>query len=48
MKSITDDNMKAYFYLMFFAGYIDIIYYVGLARLGRLTTSIVYRTTKED
>ena len=48
VKSLINDNMEGYFYLMFFAGYIDAIYYIGLARLSRLITAIVYRTTNVD
>jgi len=38
VKSIIKNDGKGYFYLLFPNGYIDMIYYIGLARLSRLIT----------
>ena len=32
-------------YLIFFVVYLSVIYYIGLMRLGRLASAVVYRTT---
>lgn len=47
LKSIKKNDMQGYGYLLLFASYIDVIYYIGLARIGRLSTAIIYRTSKD-